>query len=319
MIIHTRYILKAPHFTFTGEALTLAIWPLLYLISKKILNEKVNTYDVLHFLPFMLYTIYRFNDYSMSGNDKYNLLIDFYAQLDSGALSIRDFKLNFFFNDFVLYRLQPLIYIIILLRKIGNYLSTSEGQENGLSKKWLRILIYGFLILWVIKYLLFLLGYFVIPISIKNPVPILFIAGEVFLISQLALTNTEGIPKAYVKKKKDSKELYKIAKEAKDYIISQKVFLDPDLNLQSLSKSINTNSNYLSKAIHLSYKINFSDFINQFRIEYAKQLIQNKKYEMYTLEAIAKESGFKSISTFNRSFQKVEKMTPSNYKQLFNS
>ncbi len=315
LIIHNRYILKIPHFTFTGEALTLIIWPLIYIISKKILNIKVRPYDILHLLPFVIYSVYRFNDYGMPGIDKYNLLVDFYSELDSEQISVRPFVLKNFLWDFVLFRLQPLVYILVLLNSLRSKLKPELNLEERNSKVWLRLLIYGFLLLWITKYVLFILGYIFTPISVKNPIAILFIAIEVFLISQLALTDKEGIPKSFIKKKKrGSKALEEIAEKAKEYVINEKAFLNSELTLQKLAKVIETNANYLSKAINTYHDKSFSDFINTYRIGHAKQLIQLEDYKLYTLEAIARESGFKSVSTFNRSFYKLEGMTPSNFK-----
>ena len=56
----------------------------------------------------------------------------------------------------------------------------------------------------------------------------------------------------------------------------------------------------------------FSDFINEYRVEEAKQLISENPN--YTLEAIGNMSGFNSKSAFYRAFRKFTKMTPAQFK-----
>jgi AraC-like DNA-binding protein len=320
IIVHSRYILYMPHFTFTGEAITLLIWPLIFLIAKKILNKKKSFCDFFHFLPFIVYTNYRINDYLLPSLDKLELLKLFYNNIDSQLLVARTFVVTDFIKDFFLFRMQPLIYIVIILIQLYPNIRSARSEANKNSIRWLRILIYGFLIIWLLKYLLFLMGYFYAPFSISHPVLILLISAQVFLTSQFALTNKIGIPKVFEFSKGISeKELEDIAIKAKAFIKDNEAYLDTNLSLTSLAKMINTNSNYLSKGINYYYNKNFTDFINEFRVATAKSLITSSKMDFYTLEGIAKESGFNSISTFNRAFLKVEGTTPSQYKKSFNS
>jgi len=320
IIVHSRYILYVPHFTFTGEALTLLIWPLIFLIAKKILDKKKSFYDLFHFLPFIAYTIYRINDYLLSSQDKIELLKIFYNNIDSQIIVARKFLVTDFIYDLLLFRIQPLIYIIIILMYLNPNIKLVNNKINKNNLRWLLILIYGFLIIWLLKYLLLLMGYFYAPFSLNHPIIILLISSQVFLISQFALTNKTGIPKVFaLSKGKSKKELEEIAKKANTFVKENKAYLDTNLSLNSLSKMISTNSNYLSKGINYYYNKNFTDFINEFRVDTAKRLILSSKMDFYTLEGIAKQSGFNSITTFNRAFLKIEGTTPSQYKKSFNS
>ena len=320
IIVHSRYILYVPHFTFTGEAFTLLIWPLIYLITKKILNERILFFAFFHFLPFIAYTIFRINDYLLPSQYKIELLKIFYNSIDSQLIEARKFLVKDFMYDLALFRIQPFIYMIVILKFVAPKFKFTSSENNKNSIRWLRILIYGFLIIWLLKYILFLVGYFYIPFRINQPITILFISAQVLLTSQFALTNKTGIPKVFILRKGISeKEFEIIAKKAKTYIRESKIHLDPNLSLNSLSKMINTNSSYLSKGINHYYNQNFTDFINEFRVETAKALITSSKMDYYTLDGIAKESGFNSISTFNRAFLKIAGTTPSQYKKSFNS
>lgn len=94
----------------------------------------------------------------------------------------------------------------------------------------------------------------------------------------------------------------------------ERPYLASDLTIFDLSKSVGTNSKYLSKVINQHIGKNFSTFINDYRLEEAKRLLASKEGNTFTIEAIAQMSGFKSKSVFNAYFKKKYQMTPSKYR-----
>jgi YesN/AraC family two-component response regulator len=58
---------------------------------------------------------------------------------------------------------------------------------------------------------------------------------------------------------------------------------------------------------------NFTDLLNQNRIEYFKELLKAKKYESFTIEALSEMSGFGTRRTMYSAFNKFVGMTPSDY------
>ena len=93
----------------------------------------------------------------------------------------------------------------------------------------------------------------------------------------------------------------------------QQVFLNKDITLSLLAKKLNTNTSYLSKIINEIFDNNFNNFINDYRIKYACQLISNKEYERFTINSISKKSGFNNNTTFIAAFKKNTGVTPSFY------
>ena len=89
-------------------------------------------------------------------------------------------------------------------------------------------------------------------------------------------------------------------------------FLDNTLTLVSLSKSLNTNSNYLSKIINHYKKKNFSTYISDLRIAYCiENLKVNTTFKKYTISAIAFEIGFNNVESFSKAFLKKTGLYPS--------
>lgn len=98
-------------------------------------------------------------------------------------------------------------------------------------------------------------------------------------------------------------------------VVDQKMYLDPCLSLDNLAEKYQISSGHLSFLINNYAKNNFSDYINQFRVEQAKKLIGKKQYHNYTIVSIGLESGFNSKSTFYKAFKKFTQMSPSEFKK----
>ena len=114
---------------------------------------------------------------------------------------------------------------------------------------------------------------------------------------------------------KGNTELLEKHREAIALIMKEeKLYQQPDLNLIKLAKALNLNPRLLSRIINEQYQQNFSDFVNQYRIEDIKGKLTDPEFSHYTILAIALEAGFNSKSTFNAAFKKNTGMTPSAYR-----
>jgi len=98
--------------------------------------------------------------------------------------------------------------------------------------------------------------------------------------------------------------------------IENKIYTDQELTLEKLAKLCKTNRTYLSKIINEEYKQNYTDLINGYRINEAIRLISDPVIsQKYSIEAIAYESGFTNISSFNTTFKKITGLTPSDFRK----
>jgi AraC-like DNA-binding protein len=93
----------------------------------------------------------------------------------------------------------------------------------------------------------------------------------------------------------------------------EKPYLNSKLTLQDLAEMLQVNIHTLSRVINEGYRKNFFDFINEYRIDEFKRLVNIDQYKNYTFLAIAMEVGFSSKTTFNRSFKKSTGKTPREY------
>jgi AraC-like DNA-binding protein len=121
------------------------------------------------------------------------------------------------------------------------------------------------------------------------------------------------------KNKKLTNELIGVSKENIEVVLRtlnifeiENGFLDNKITLHGLSKSLNTNSNYLSKIINFYKEKNFSSYISDLRIDYCvDKLKKDKIFRKYTIKAVAFDIGFNNTETFSKAFYKKTGIYPS--------
>ncbi|WP_034058270.1 helix-turn-helix domain-containing protein [Lacinutrix jangbogonensis] len=92
----------------------------------------------------------------------------------------------------------------------------------------------------------------------------------------------------------------------------KKYYLRTDCTASNVAKKIKTNTTYLSKIINSYYKKNFTNYINDLRIDFVlDRLKKDKIFRKYSIQSIANEIGFKSKESFNSALKKRTGVLPS--------
>ena len=97
-----------------------------------------------------------------------------------------------------------------------------------------------------------------------------------------------------------------------------KVYLDAELNIQSLAAQLSTNRTTLSQVIAHIYGVPFRQLVARYRIEASKQyMIEHREAKQ---EVVAADCGFATAQAFNQKFKEIEGVSPRSWltKQLFN-
>ena len=82
--------------------------------------------------------------------------------------------------------------------------------------------------------------------------------------------------------------------------------------MHNLSKSLSTNSNYLSKIINFYKGKNFSSYISDLRIDYCVEKLKTDEiFIKYSIKAIAFDIGFNNTESFSKAFYKKTGIYPS--------
>ncbi len=95
---------------------------------------------------------------------------------------------------------------------------------------------------------------------------------------------------------------------------TEKPFLNPDIRLDTLAQMLDVSRHHASQIINEHFSVNFFDFINQYRIREAEQLLTSAKSENSSITDIAYQSGFNNRISFYKAFKKILGTTPSEYR-----
>ncbi|WP_343797412.1 helix-turn-helix domain-containing protein [Gaetbulibacter jejuensis] len=133
----------------------------------------------------------------------------------------------------------------------------------------------------------------------------------IFALSNESKPQTESTEKQLLSKTQITH--YKTA--ILDLMVNEECFLNTTLSLRTLADKIDIHPNHLSWLLNASFKKNFNDFINTYRLEYFKTIALKPEFKHITILGLAYDSGFNSKSVFNTFFKKTEGITPSKWVQ----
>lgn len=99
--------------------------------------------------------------------------------------------------------------------------------------------------------------------------------------------------------------------------VVEKKYRNPDYTAAQMAEEIGYNSRYISAVVHLRYRDNFSQLINDFRIKEAMYMLTDKHFADMNMEEIARATGFANRQCFYSAFYRKSGTTPSDYRSLY--
>ena len=227
--------------------------------------------------------------------------------------------------------LSIISYLLACLYKIHQFkktfLQTSTATDLA-NLSWLRLMLILFTLTLMADILQRLGDYFTIPFldqfigTLVMVLVLIFVntmvykglkQPELFLgISKQEEQLVSGLEKTPVQK--TDPELQARLHQLDTYMETAKPYLNPSLNLSELAGELNWPPKKLSQLINQAKSQNFSEYINHFRIEAAKERLKNPRDPKETILEVMYDVGFNSKSVFNTLFKKHTGMTPSEYK-----
>ncbi len=103
--------------------------------------------------------------------------------------------------------------------------------------------------------------------------------------------------------------------ELQTFMQKEEPYLNPSLTVKDLSKLVGIPDRELSILVNHHLGQHFFDFINEYRIKKAMNMLRAPEYKQHTVLEILYEVGFNSKSPFNAAFKKFAKMTPTAYRK----
>ena len=109
------------------------------------------------------------------------------------------------------------------------------------------------------------------------------------------------------------KRMAEIEETVRKHLDEKKSFLQHGYTLKMFSEETGVPVHYLSGFINKYYKMNFNEFINEYRVIHSIDKLLKKEWMYKKLEAIASEAGFNNRNTFISAFKKVTGLKPSEF------
>ncbi|MFO7978255.1 MAG: helix-turn-helix domain-containing protein [Bacteroidales bacterium] len=204
--------------------------------------------------------------------------------------------------------------------RIADFYSNLEGRELI----WVKLLTISFLLTSIASLIVNVLGRgLFLTNDLVLAIPSLLFSSLFFVIGLQGNKQDYTIHSLVEDEKKDHLVLSDVANmmphdELKvgltGLLETKQIYLEHELRITQLCKELNTNRTYLSNLINKEFNLSFNDLVNLYRVKHAVALIEVSQSNLLSLSDIAFDSGFGSISSFNRAFKKEKGMTPGQYR-----
>jgi len=299
---------------------SLSVAPLFYLFVKSKFSYRIHKSDLIHLIVPVIQAVVYFSIGFRS--------IEFKSMLYNKSA----FRLYLQIEAF-LFPISLVGYTIFALY----YLLRKEEKAFFWTKdikRWLINFSIGMLIIAVMEFCLSLMEFFSSPSLLSDPTLLselpfnlihkLTLLSFIFWVSINAFKQYYPLQIFTSKPSKQAvsiaeKELSELLDKLESLMTKDKVFLNPDLSLELLSKYLEVSEKHCSYILSKGMEMNFNQYVNNFRIAAFKERIKEGQNKTFTLTSIAYDCGFNSKSTFNRVFKSTCGVTPSEFVKLTQS
>ncbi|WP_106790728.1 AraC family transcriptional regulator [Aquimarina sp. Aq78] len=239
----------------------------------------------------------------------------------------------FWIIDLIEYVIEIILFVLILkkLRELKSELNDFYSELENKRLSWIKTIIYISFAFIVFDFVEGFIGFeeemidpYLDSISIVlSFILVYWIAYNGFSQSEIFKTHLfvrdsenqflESLKEDTISNYEICPEDQKRFEEVTIIIEEEKLYANSELNLRTLSESLQIKEKELSKLINIHAKTNFYHFINSFRVAEFKRLVQTPMAQQLSILGIAQEAGFSSKSTFYNTFKTLEGVTPKQY------
>lgn len=106
----------------------------------------------------------------------------------------------------------------------------------------------------------------------------------------------------------------KMQEQIMNIIVFQKKYRDKDYSAKKLAEELGTNTRYISAVVNVRFHMNYTSFVNKYRIDEAMSILVDKRYQDLRMEEVSDMVGFANRQSFYASFYKIMGTTPREYR-----
>ena len=232
-----------------------------------------------------------------------------------------------YFFSRIIFGIQSLVYPILsvfLIRKYNKRVSNFYSNLSGKKLVWLELLTITLVVTAISSFLLNILGRHFFEHNHLLFIPSTVFSVLLFTIGLLGNKQNQTVADVVEDENSESIDYEKPGNKAqlKEKLLglmeTEKPFLNPEFRITDLSIKMFTNRTYLSNLINSEFEMSFSDFVNRYRVQHAKTLMDKDSTLNYSLNYFSENSGFGSVSSFLRAFKQAEGITAGAYHRKIN-
>ncbi|MFK7847066.1 MAG: helix-turn-helix domain-containing protein [Rhodothermales bacterium] len=139
----------------------------------------------------------------------------------------------------------------------------------------------------------------------------------IYIFSFLFLKKHHFVLEKYAKSSVGTAESKQLVQKVRDLFEKEETYLSSEASLQVIAAELDVKPRILSQAINENEQMNFSEFVNHYRIERAKELLIAPARKQDKIATIAFDCGFGNVTSFNIEFKSRVKLTPSQFRKQF--
>lgn len=202
-------------------------------------------------------------------------------------------------------------HLLLYISLSAKLLWDNRSVSNTAVWKWYRNLVIGGFLIWGF-YMGNLFG--IIPYYIGGAI---FFSLLVYAFSFLLLKRSSLTLEKYSGSSLDAATSKKHMQKIRTLFETEACHLNSDLNMTQVAEKIGIPSRDLSQVINENEQQNFSEFVNHYRIQKAKNLLIEPSYAQEKIATVAYDCGFGNVTSFNLAFKSATQLTPSQYRNKF--
>jgi len=310
-----RFEIENPHIHFILLPFAFLYGPSIYFYTKSLAYRDFifKKMHFLHLIPFFLVGVYFTLIYHTQNTaTKVEILTDLRESLPIQAIIIISLLHMLIFG----YLSASFHILMNYRRQLKSFFSCTEK----INLSWLNYVLVGYSVIWIIDVSGFILGRLSIPTTSLDSLTfiLIFVFANIIVfkgLKQPEIFNGIEEKQKYRYSRLTQPDKDRHIKQLQSHMLDSKLYLNPSLTINELSRNISISPRDLSQIINESLGMNFFDFVNSYRIEEAKRLLTDSSNHNKNILEILLDAGFNTKSVFNRVFKKCTGMTPSEYKK----
>lgn len=222
----------------------------------------------------------------------------------------------------IVYGIIYLSVSLLVLRKHTLKIRNYHSDINKRNMRWLCFILFGQMSVWLffIVFDIVFGGYHAWKVLSFLSALFMYLMGYLGLM-QAPLNNvaaqhdeSNNMRKKYQNSSLSSNQADDIAERLIRLMNEQKIFLQYDISLVKTAEKLSVSSHHLSQVINEKFEKNFYEFINEYRIAEVKMILSDPDKRHLTISSVCYDTGFNSVSAFNKAFKFYTGLTPSQYK-----